>query len=76
MSAIAGPIDILKLALKSPVYLRLRDGEEIEGTLQAYDEHFNILLTDARLTASEADVLFIRGDQVELVSAIEETQPS
>lgn len=72
MSAVAGPIDILKLSIKCPVYLRLRDGEEIEGTLQAYDEHFNLLITGARMASSEVDVLFIRGDQVELLSPLDE----
>jgi small nuclear ribonucleoprotein len=63
-----GPLEMMKLVINSPVSVRLRDGEEIKGILKGFDQHLNILLTQAQRPEARDDILFIRGDLVMLLS--------
>ncbi|KAH3900009.1 related to U6 snRNA-associated Sm-like protein LSm3 [Saccharomycodes ludwigii] len=77
------PLDLLRLNLDEEVYVKLRGCREIVGTLQAFDSHCNLVLSDAietiyelneedneKLTSSNksSEMLFIRGDTVLLVT--------
>lgn len=74
------PLDLLKLNLDEVVYVKLRGARELVGTLQAYDSHCNIVLSDAvetiyELTDGElksnersSEMVFVRGDTVALIT--------
>ncbi|CAG9316084.1 unnamed protein product [Blepharisma stoltei] len=67
MEANDGPLGILKLALEANVEVTLRDSDVIYGKLKSFDEHLNILLTNAQENSHNHDILFIRGDLVKLI---------
>lgn len=74
------PLDLLKLNLDERVYVKLRGARELIGTLQAFDSHCNIVLSDAVETIYElesgelksreksSEMLFVRGDSVTLIT--------
>lgn len=80
------PLDLLKLNLDERVYVKLRDARELIGTLQAFDSHCNIVLSDAKETIYEleegelkssqkfAEMIFVRGGSVTLVTASTEDE--
>lgn len=80
------PLDLLKLNLDERVYVKLRDARELVGTLQAFDSHCNIVLSDAKetiydlvegeLQSSEktAEMIFVRGGLVTLVTTSPEDE--
>nr|5VSU_C Chain C, U6 snRNA-associated Sm-like protein LSm3 [Saccharomyces cerevisiae S288C] len=80
MGSMETPLDLLKLNLDERVYIKLRGARTLVGTLQAFDSHCNIVLSDAvetiyqlnneELSESErrCEMVFIRGDTVTLIS--------
>ncbi|WP_336344175.1 LSM domain-containing protein [Halalkalicoccus ordinarius] len=52
------PLDVLEAAIGDPVTVRLKDGEEFDGTLTGYDQHMNVVIED------EDNTTIIRGDNV------------
>jgi len=68
------PLDILNKALKSPVIVRIRGGREFRGTLEGYDLHMNLVLSDAEELSNDATVknftgeILMRGDNVVYIS--------
>ena len=44
------PIDLIKLCLEQNVIVKLRGGRLLEGKLNAFDAHLNIILTDVTET--------------------------
>lgn len=66
------PIDVLDAAKGKRVVVRLKDGQEVSGTLQALDMHLNMWLDDAELRASDAvrklGRLLVRGDSIVFAS--------
>ena len=81
-SLIEEPFDIIRLSLAESVFVKLRGDRELRGTLEAYDEHLNMVLSGVEETSStvdtetnqvstttrKIDMLFVRGDGVILVS--------
>ncbi|AET37412.1 U4/U6-U5 snRNP complex subunit LSM3 Ecym_1162 [Eremothecium cymbalariae DBVPG len=75
------PLDLLRLNLDEKVYVKLRGARKLTGTLQAFDSHCNIVLSDAEETIYElvdgnlrfetktSEMIFVRGDSVTLVTA-------
>lgn len=55
------PTDILKVYLNQNIFVRLKSGEIIEGTLGGFDEYHSLLLLYSSHTK------FIRGENVLLV---------
>ncbi len=57
MSVVEEPLDLLKLSLDERVFVKLRGDRELRGKLQAYDQHLNMVLSDAEetLTTLELD---------------------
>ncbi|CCD27163.1 U4/U6-U5 snRNP complex subunit LSM3 NDAI_0J02710 [Naumovozyma dairenensis CBS 421] len=79
------PLDLLKLNLDEQVYVKLRGARSLVGTLQAFDSHCNIVLSDAIETIYELDdegdlqsvernseMIFVRGDTVTLITTPDE----
>lgn len=68
------PLDVLNIALKSPVIVRIRGGREFRGTLEGYDLHMNLVLCDAEELSNDAAVknftgeILMRGDNVVYIS--------
>ena len=68
------PIDALDRAKGRKVLVKLKNGEEITGTLRALDLHLNLWLDDAEIQRSEMKMkvgtILIRGDTVRLTCLI------
>ncbi len=68
------PLDLLNKSLKSPVIVRIRGSREFRGTLEGYDLHMNLILSDAEELNSDASVksivgeILMRGDNVVYIS--------
>lgn len=67
------PFDLLTTALGKNVLVKLKNGMEVRGTLEAYDPHLNLSLKDAEeLEAGEVKkklgALLLRGDTVVYIS--------
>jgi small nuclear ribonucleoprotein len=68
------PLDVLNKSLKSPVIVRIRGGREFRGTLEGYDLHMNLVLSDAEELGSDSSVktfageILMRGDNVVYIS--------
>ena len=64
----ARPIDVLNQAKGKRVLVRLKNGMEISGILQAMDLHLNMWLDDAEQIKSDEKIklgtILIRGDNV------------
>ena len=69
------PLDVLDKAKGKRVILKLKNGVEINGVLQAFDLHLNIWLDEAveRKDTSEIKLgsTLVRGDTIILVSPAE-----
>ena len=66
------PLDVLDRSKGKRVLVRLKNGAEITGTLQAFDLHLNLWLEDAEETKEEKKIklgsVLVRGDTVLIVS--------
>jgi small nuclear ribonucleoprotein len=68
------PLDVLNKSLKSPVIVRIRGGREFRGTLEGYDLHMNLVLSNAEelntdtSTNSLMGEILVRGDNVVYIS--------
>jgi small nuclear ribonucleoprotein len=68
------PLDVLNKSLKSSVIVRIRGGREFRGTLEGYDLHMNLVLSDAEELSSDDSVktfsgeILMRGDNVVYIS--------
>jgi small nuclear ribonucleoprotein len=68
------PLDVLNKSLKSRVIVRIRGGREFRGTLEGYDLHMNLVLSDAEELSNDAAVknfageILMRGDNVVYIS--------
>ena len=67
------PIDALDKAKGKKVYVRLKNGEEITGSLKALDLHLNLWLEDVEVVGEDKrkiNVLLIRGDNILYASPV------
>ncbi len=68
------PLDVLNKSLRSPVIVRIRGAREFRGTLEGYDLHMNLVLSDAEELVGDATVkdlmgeILVRGDNVVYIS--------
>lgn len=79
------PLDMIKLSLDELVYIKLRGAREMVGRLHGYDSHCNMVLSDLvetifvfededeqpKTVTKKADMVFVRGDSVILVSNVQ-----
>ncbi len=68
------PLDALNKAKNKKVYVLLKNGKEIRGTLQALDIHINMWLSDAEVideeTTKKMGDMLLRGDSVVFASTL------
>lgn len=68
------PIDALDKAKGKKVMIKLKNGEEITGTLRALDLHLNLWLDDAEVQKNETKVkmgtILVRGDTIVYASPV------
>ena len=66
------PLDVLDKAKEKRVIIRLKNGGEMTGVLQAFDLHLNLWLEDAEETKDDKKVklgsILVRGDTIIFVS--------
>ena len=66
------PFDTLNSSVGSEVILRLKDGQEVRGTLKAFDVHMNLVLDEAEEVLESGTkrfgTLVVRGDNIIFVS--------
>ena len=70
------PVDVLDKAKGKRVIIKLKNGVEINGVLQAFDLHLNIWLEEANERKDDREVrlgsALVRGDTIILVSPTSE----
>jgi small nuclear ribonucleoprotein len=68
------PIDALDKAKGKKILVKLKNGEEITGTLKALDLHLNLWLDEAEIQKNENKVrvgtLLVRGDTIVYASPV------
>ena len=66
------PLDVLEKAKEKRVMIRLKNGAEVTGTLQAFDLHLNVWIEDAEERKEDKQVklgtALIRGDTIIYIS--------
>jgi len=68
------PLDVLGGAEGKKVLVRIKTGDDISGTLTAFDSHINIFLENAEVRDNKNEVTYvlgtvlIRGDSIIFVS--------
>lgn len=66
------PLDVLEKAKEKRVMIKLKNGAEITGTLQAFDLHLNVWIEDAEERKDDKQTklgtVLIRGDTIIYIS--------
>jgi small nuclear ribonucleoprotein (snRNP)-like protein len=66
------PLDVLEKAKEKRVMIKLKNGAEITGTLQAFDLHLNVWIEDAEERKDDKQIklgtALIRGDTIIYIS--------
>ncbi|MBS3122497.1 small nuclear ribonucleoprotein [Candidatus Woesearchaeota archaeon] len=70
------PLDALNKARNKRVIIELKNGKQLIGSLNAFDIHINVVLTDAEERQDgevkrKLGVVFLRGDTIILISPSE-----
>lgn len=68
------PIDVLDKAKGKKVMIKLKNGEEVIGTLKALDLHLNLWLEEAEVSKSDIKIrlgnILVRGDTIVYASPV------
>jgi len=65
------PLDVLGSSVDKKILVKTKGGEDITGTLKAFDSHINIWLDDAKIQGEkEINVgkILVRGDSIVYIS--------
>lgn len=67
------PLDVLQQSLHKRVLVELKGGRSYRGTLDAFDQHLNLVLSSAEEVAQETatpkgGVTLLRGDSIVYIS--------
>lgn len=54
MNTYQEPLDLLKQSIGEQIYIRMRNGTELDAKLVAYDEHVNLMLQDVVISRPAA----------------------
>ena len=72
MTNAARPFDSLNESIGNTIILRLKDGEEMRGTLKAFDVHMNLVLDEAEEISDSSTkrygTVIVRGDNIIFIS--------
>ncbi len=72
MNMTARPLDVLDKKKEKRVIVKLKNGAEITGVLQAFDLHLNTWLEEAEERKNDSQIklgsVLVRGDTIVLVS--------
>ncbi|ANQ06865.1 U6 snRNA-associated Sm-like protein LSm3 [Plasmodium coatneyi] len=85
IALIQNPLDYIRLNMEEEIFLKCKGDREIRGKLDAYDNHLNMILSNAHETYKQTvvendeesvkkiernlDMVFVRGDSIILVSS-------
>ncbi|XP_022906752.1 U6 snRNA-associated Sm-like protein LSm3 [Onthophagus taurus] len=50
------PLDLVRLSLDERIYVKMRNDRELRGRLHAYDQHMNMVLSDAEETITSCEI--------------------
>ncbi|KAG5682262.1 hypothetical protein PVAND_011626 [Polypedilum vanderplanki] len=50
------PLDLIRLSLDEKIYVKLRNERELRGVLHAFDQHLNIILSEAEETITQIEI--------------------
>ncbi|GAW79706.1 U6 snRNA-associated Sm-like protein LSm3 [Plasmodium gonderi] len=86
IALIQNPLDYIRLNMEEEIFLKCKGDREIRGKLDAYDNHLNMILSNARESYKQnivendeesvkkiersLDMVFVRGDSIILVSSV------
>ena len=56
MTSIDAPLDLVKLSIDEKVFVKCRGDRELRGTLQAFDQHLNVVLSNVEETITSHDI--------------------
>jgi len=65
------PLDVLGSSIEKKIIVKIKNGENVAGTLKAFDSHINISLEDAEIQGENSIKLgrvLIRGDSIVYIS--------
>jgi len=65
------PLDVLGSSTDKKIIVKTKNGENVVGTLRAFDSHINVWLDDAEIQGENAVKLgkvLIRGDSIVYIS--------
>lgn len=65
------PLDVLGSSTDKKIIVKTKNGENVVGTLRAFDSHINVWLDDAEIqgeTAVKLGKVLIRGDSIVYIS--------
>jgi small nuclear ribonucleoprotein len=67
------PLDVLQQTLHKRVLVEMKGGRALRGTLDAYDQHLNLVLSGAEEVSAEASaphpgLTLLRGDSIVFIS--------
>ncbi|CAD2089022.1 U6 snRNA-associated Sm-like protein LSm3, putative [Plasmodium vinckei] len=85
IALIQSPLDYIRLNMEEEIFLKCKGDRELTGTLDAYDNHLNMVLSNAKEKYKQVtienneecvkqiernlDMVFVRGDSIILVSS-------
>ena len=72
----SGPLDMIEKLLLRSCLIKCRNGKELRGKLQAYDQHLNVLLGEVEERSFEGpssstrtmEMLYVRGDAITMIT--------
>ncbi|XP_048205462.1 U6 snRNA-associated Sm-like protein LSm3 [Perognathus longimembris pacificus] len=50
------PLDHIRLSLEEHIYMKTRNGRDLQGRLHAYDQHLNMMLGDVEETVTTIEI--------------------
>lgn len=67
------PLDVLQQNLHKPVLVEMKGGRALRGTLDAFDQHLNVVLSGAEEvgaapTTPRTGLTLLRGDSIVFIS--------
>lgn len=73
MESYNSPLDMVQKSIGTGICVRTRHRTTVEGTLVGYDDHLNMMLENAQVTAKEGQIqlrrlMYLRGDTVILIA--------